>query len=363
MPGAKGCCASRRQRNGLLLMRICNALPIVVLCCTAITAQAAQSSATCGGCHQRELSTQPFTQMGRAMQLPGDDPDLSAHPKLTLRRDPYTYSVETRNGQTIYSVSDGTRTISIPVRWSMGSGAQTWLLEYDGQFYESLVSYYPSIEALDLTIGDDRLTPSTLEAAIGRPLVTDGVTTCFGCHSTNAVLNRQLSLKTVVPGVTCEHCHTGAEAHSQAMMEGDMSVYPPALGQLSTERLSDFCGQCHRTWELVTRAGWRGPSNVRFQPYRLALSKCFDGADPRISCIACHNPHQQVIRNTAFYDSKCLACHSAAASAKPPHAKICPTAKSNCVSCHMPRVPLSGGHFVFTDHDIRVVKPNEPYPY
>jgi len=37
-------------------------------------------------------------------------------------------------------------------------------------------------------------------------------------------------------------------------------------------------------------------------------------------------------------------------------------AKENCVSCHMPKVLLPGGHMKFTDHEIRVVKAGEPYP-
>jgi hypothetical protein len=102
---------------------------------------------------------------------------------------------------------------------------------------------------------------------------------------------------------------------------------------------------------------------VRFQPYRLANSHCFDGADPRISCVACHDPHQKVSHDPAYYDQKCLACHSATALLAPPHAKVCSVAKSNCSSCHMPRVPFPGGHFIFTDHDIRIVKAGEPYPY
>jgi hypothetical protein len=344
-------------------MRKCNASLILAIFCGCLSAAAAQSSSTCGGCHAREVSTQPLTQMGRAMQLPGDNPALAAHPKLVLHRDPYTYTVETHNGQTTYSVTDGTRTISIPVQWSMGSGAETWLLERDGQFYESMVSFYPSVDGLDLTVGDDRIIPSTLEEAIGRPLVTEGVTTCFGCHASNAVVDHQLNLKTMVPGVTCEHCHTGADAHSEAMMAGDTNAPSPKPGRISSEYLSDFCGQCHRTFDLVVRAGWHGPTNVRFQPYRLALSECFDGADPRISCLACHDPHQQVVRNAAFYDKKCLACHSAAASHAPPHAKVCPAATSNCASCHMPKTPLPGSQFVFTDHDIRVVKAGDPYPH
>jgi len=344
-------------------MPICRAVLLLGMFSIWVSAVAAQTSGSCAGCHAREAATQPDTQMGRAMQVPGDNPELSAHPNLSVHRGDYAYSLVTKNGRTIYSVTDGAQTISLPVQWSMGSGAQTWLLEWDGQFYESMVSYYPSIQSLDVTIGDDRLHPTTLAEAIGRPLLTEGVTTCFGCHSTNAVVNRQLSLATAEPGVTCGHCHVGAEAHSEAMMAGDTSVTPPQLGRLSSEDLSDFCGQCHRSFDLVVRAGWRGPSNVRFQPYRLALSRCFDGADARISCVACHDPHQEVIRNAAFYDSRCLACHSAAASQAPPHAKVCPVAKANCTSCHMPRVKLPDSHFVFTDHDIRVVKANAPYPY
>jgi hypothetical protein len=301
--------------------------------------------------------------MGRAMQLSGNNPALSAHPKLTFRIGEYLYTLETHNGQTKYVVSDGKESITIPVLWSMGAQAQTWVLEHNGKMYESLVSYYPAIQGLGVTVGDDRIAPKSLEEAIGRSLDNEGVTTCFGCHASDAVVDHKLNLATMKPGLSCEHCHVGAGAHLNAMMQGDASVFPPDLKKLSSEDLSNFCGQCHRTWELVVRAGWRGTANVRFQPYRMAMSKCFDGNDPRISCIACHDPHEKVVRDAKYYDSKCLACHSAAASMAAPHAKVCPVAKTNCASCHMPKVPFPGGHFVFSDHDIRVVKPNEPYPY
>jgi hypothetical protein len=344
-------------------MRICRVLLVSLLSCICMSAERGQETVTCARCHQKQASTQPGTQMGHAMQVPGDNDTLRAHPELTFRREQYTYTVKTQNGQTQYIVSDGTHSISIPVVWSMGAQAQTWLLDHNGRMYESLVSYYPSIEGLALTVGDDRLEPKTLEEAIGRPLLEEGVTTCFGCHASNAVIGHKLNLTSLKPGLTCEHCHVDAGAHLASIAQGDWTVFPPELKDLSSEDISNFCGQCHRTWELVVRAGWRGTSNVRFQPYRLAISKCFDGADPRISCIACHDPHQKVVRGASFYDSKCLACHSPAMSAAAPHAKVCSVAKVNCASCHMPKVPFPGGHFVFTDHDIRIVKPNEPYPY
>jgi hypothetical protein len=344
-------------------MRICRVLLLLLMSCACALAEPAQQSATCSSCHQKQAFTQPGTDMGHAMQVPFHNDSLNTYPDLSFRRGSYLYTVATKNGRTQYTVSDGARSITIPVLWAMGARAQTWVLEHDGQMYESMVSYYPTISGLAVTVGDDRLHPTTLEGAIGRSLDKEGVSTCFGCHATNAVIDHTLNLTAFTPGVRCEHCHVGADAHMAAMVQGDMSVVPPDLKRMTSENLSNFCGQCHRAWELVVRQGWRGPSNVRFQPYRLALSKCFDGTDPRISCIACHDPHVEVVRDSAYYDKKCLACHSPEMSAAPPHTKVCPVAKSNCASCHMPKVPFPGGHFVFTDHDIRIVKPNEAYPY
>jgi hypothetical protein len=68
-----------------------------------------------------------------------------------------------------------------------------------------------------------------------------------------------------------------------------------------------------------------------------------------------------VTKNDAFYEAKCLACHSGAAGAKPA-AKACPVAKSGCIGCHMPKVNLPPTHRDWTDHFIRVVKAGAPYP-
>jgi formate-dependent nitrite reductase cytochrome c552 subunit len=304
--------------------------------------------------------------MGRAIELPGENPTFKAHPKMTFRKGEYSYTVETVGDKSTYTVTDGISTISVPIRWAFGAGGQTWVLERGGKFYDSLVSYYPAIAGLDITMGEERITPHTVEEAMGRELGEGETKACFGCHATNALSDRKLSLEAMEPGVTCEHCHVGANAHLLDAIQGEFDSAPPKLGKLSSEDVSTFCGQCHHTWESVLRGHLDGEVNVRFQPYRLSNSKCFDGADPRISCLACHDPHQDVVREDASYDSKCLTCHSSstrpASVAGVAGAPACPVAKQNCVSCHMPKVNLPGGHQAFTDHQIRIVRTGEPYP-
>jgi hypothetical protein len=307
--------------------------------------------------------------MGRAMMLPGSNTVLAPHAKLTFTTGAYTYTVLTHDGKSQYVVSDGTQSITVPIVWALGAQAQTWVLEHNGHLYESRVSYYPMISGLGITTGDERLDPKNLEEAIGRPISDDETKLCFGCHASDAVVDHKISLSTLKPGLTCEHCHAGASAHLSAIVaDADNVPIPKKLGQMSAEDTSTYCGQCHRTWETVVRNHLRGQADVRFQPYRLENSKCFNGVDPRISCVACHNPHEKIVRDDAYYDPKCLACHApganAAASANLPavHAKMCPVAKSNCASCHMPKLPLPNGLMKLTDHEIRIVREGEPYP-
>ncbi len=353
-----------------------NALsPLVVgllVSIAAISAEAQGASAkpesACASCHKSQSQTQPQTPMGRAIQLPGDDPILKDHPKLTVTKGAYTYSVETKGNATTYSVTDGTRTISLPLLWSFGEGSQSWVFQRNGHWFEGLVSYYPALTGLDTTIGDGGLTPHNLDEAFGRQLLPTEIQDCFGCHSSGVKRQAEFDPTGVQPGVTCGHCHQGSNAHALDAAQGALDTAPPSLGKLSTEGLSNFCGQCHRTWEGVIRNHLRGPIDVRFQPYRLANSKCFDGTDPRISCLACHDPHQDVVREDSSYDGKCLACHASAegihntSSGTKLPGKACPVAKANCASCHMPKIDLPGGHVSFTDHQIRIVKTGEPFP-
>jgi hypothetical protein len=359
-------------RNNLraILASAVGALAVVLLCAfpashSTLAQQAKPSDAqpTCATCHHGVTSSYATAPMRHAMEPDGRNPVLNAHPDLALQLNGYSYRVQTKDGQSTYTVSDGTSTLTLPIHWIFGQHAQTWVLEQDGHYYEGLVSYFPRINGLAITPGDQKITPHNLTEAMGRKLPIWETRTCFDCHGTGVTAGEKLDPHKVTPGLNCEHCHAGAQQHLIDAAHDNFKTLPTSFKHLDAEQISDFCGQCHRTWDAVMRNKWHGPAFVRFQPYRLENSRCFIGNDPRISCIACHNPHQPVNHNIAVYDAKCLACH---AEGKPASAgvvgKTCPVAKSNCVSCHMPKVALPGGNAQFTDHFIRIVKPGESYP-
>ncbi len=325
----------------------------------ATLAGAAPPKFQCATCHSDQARTQPLTSMGNALLAGANPRVLNGRQKLSVTKDRWLYTVEQRGNQITYSVSDGTASISVPVRWTVGANAHTWVLEYQGRLYESLVSFYPALNGLDTTNGDERLHPATLLEAMGRELTPQEQNKCFGCHAPAAVTGEELRLDAATTGLQCEHCHEGAAAHQEAISRGQAGVKPPNLHDLTPEQTSEFCGRCHRTWEDVMRGQFWGPSDVRFQPYRQANSKCYDGADRRLSCIACHDPHREVVRSAAAYDPRCLACHAASPTAK---ARSCPVANSGCTTCHMPKVDSPGMHQPFTDHQIRIVRAGEAYP-
>jgi hypothetical protein len=324
-----------------------------------------RAPSACAQCHSQAKS-QPDTSMGRALETVKECRILIDHPLLTAKKGRFSYRIERKGDQSLYSVSDGLQRLEMPIRWVMGASSaigQTYILEKDGQFYESRVSYFSELKGLGLTLGAEGSNPSDLTEAAGRVMGADDKLRCFGCHATNAVSGRRLTLDKMLPGVHCEHCHEGAQTHLAAMLLNSFELsadnQPEDLSKsLPAERVSNFCGQCHRTWEEIALQGRLDITNIRFQPYRLTGSKCYDADDSRISCLACHDPHHEVVSNPLEYDAKCLACHGGGK----PRARSCPAATNKCVTCHMPKLELPGAHYKFSDHRIRIVKANERYP-
>jgi len=334
-------------------------------------------NAACAECHGSKAKAHAASSMAQALFSAADCQLLQDNPQLNFRNGAWRYEIKRAGNRSTYTVSDGTNTFSTPILWCFGRGhsGQTYVIQRDGIYYETRVSFFPALKALDFTPGAPRNASASLGDAIGQRLSQPDALSCFGCHATVAPGAPRFQIENLTPGIGCETCHGPGEKHiavmkTAAKANNATEVANKAIANLRTMHPDDlsqqFCGACHRSWETVMQLPDRaGSSNVRFQPYRITNSRCYkDPDDRRISCIACHDPHEDPKRDPAFYDAKCTACHQTknAAAAKTQIAPFCPTGKAQCVTCHMPKIEPPGVHFKFTDHQIRVVKTGEPYP-
>jgi Cytochrome c3 len=334
--------------------------------------------AQCAKCHLDKAASQKNTAMARTALRVVDSDVLSQRGQLTFQQGKISYQIATAAGKSVYSITDGTQSLSAPLTWAFGDGhvGQSYLFERDGDFYESRASYFDTLKALDFTPGRKFTEPLSLEQAMARPVNGSELVRCFACHATASTISDKLERSRIIPGISCEACHGPGRKHAIAqqmasaegeLLESDQKtdlIFDPA--RLSPPDAVDFCGSCHGTWWDVKLAPPVGIANVRSQPYRLEKSRCWGKqGDARITCVACHNPHQKLVRDTASYDKNCLSCHLVTTSVKPTpdhQGPACKVSTKDCASCHMPKYELSDFHYRFTDHDIRVVRPDAPYP-
>ncbi len=340
-------------------------------------------SAACTQCHTEEAAH--ATSMVRAATVAGEAKTLRQKTPLTFTSSPYVYSLRA-GGASLhasdtgleYSVADGAHHLSRMLDWVMGAGdlGQTFLYEADGHWYQSQATYYRNPARLDITTGLSE-PGGDLTAALGTLLSSSDARRCFNCHTVHSTTAEGFNPHKAEAGLGCEACHGPGQQHVTQMagakptpagagVHGVVSsaVFNPA--KLSPSDSNDYCGACHRTFADVNFSTNQAQNSavVRFQPYRLEESKCWRaGPDARLTCVACHNPHEPLQRDAVSYDRHCLQCHAAATVAGAEHAgKVCPKATAQCVSCHMPKVNVASMHGDFTDHLIRVVQPGQLLP-
>jgi hypothetical protein len=325
----------------------------------------------CAKCHASITASWRTTAMAHAAAPAPVSEGLRQHSRLYFQLSPFRYQIMTSSGVSQLSVSDGTSALLRTLAWAFGEGhiGQTYVYEEQGSFYEGHISFFTSLQALDITPGQRGSMPASLEDAAGRRMDPDETRLCFGCHTTASAVNKQFDPHNSLPGVTCEACHGPGANHLAAMSSGmeeaaDKQIFNP--GRLGPVESVDFCGACHRTWQdVVKNGGVRiGLLNVRFAPYRLENSRCWMKGDARITCIACHDPHKRLVTDVESYDPVCLRCHVLLSAKETPNhpGAPCPVAETKCVTCHMPKYEPPGFHSTFVDHWIRVARPGPSYP-
>ena len=362
-------------------------------------------SRVCAGCHIDIYRTYVKTDMGRSLTLPTEceplmhlDGPVTVHDK-TINR----YFQVSREPEGFYQSeyelgADGKELFRNKRRleYAIGSGQNgvAFITRRDNFLYEAPLTFYSRKNAWEPSPGF-----AGTDFGFNRPILP----ACLACHSGRS--------QPVAPGVGayaavplkelaigCENCHGPGQLHVSERVQKvpvtgstDTSIVNPS--RLTPWLADNICMSCHQgralrvlqpgrdywdfrpgtplndTVALLAVPPQPGQTNDAITPllehYTLmTMSKCYRRTKGRLSCLTCHNPHQQpALDAAAYYRSKCLSCHAEVSCRLSPADQRRRDATDNCSQCHMPKQPLNGiAHSVLTNH--RIVRTmDEPFPW
>ena len=316
----------------------------------------------CGSCHPVQLNLQTQSAHAHALSRAVDHPLASTFPTgLDLRRSPnYRFEFTHSAGEFRTRIFDATNVMDLPIEWAFGAGRQavTFVTKVNQDWYvEHYSTYYSVAHSWGPTPGQSPIRPKSLATAAGLLYKTTdpatGIAGCFECHSTGPVtFSADGAVRLTELGVSCEDCHGPGAMHVKR--PGPNNIQNPK--KFSAARLNDFCGRCHRPpASKGEKIDWNVSWNVRHQPLYLSESACFRKSEGTLSCLSCHDPHEPAEKKpAAFYNDRCLNCHSSSA---PPPKPVCrKQTVADCVDCHMPKVSPQSA-LRFTNHWIGAYGP------
>ena len=305
--------------------------------------------------HSRTFQRSPEIRIRSLPDHPIADPGIpSVH--HSLRKTGGELRFETRKGDDVaaavlaYAFGSGDRGITLVGR------------DDRGRTREMRLSLYENQSLWDVTAGQSS-PPQGNSDSLGHVLVDDELRACFFCHTTVARSARdRIGPESADPAIGCERCHGPGAHHVAAIATGSPDPAIAQPGPRSGAEVVALCGSCHQPLgKKVTPADVLAP---RFPAAGLTWSRCFIASKAEIDCLTCHDPHRDAETSPAYYEQKCLECHSERArtpvsnnATAPPESEavVCPKRPlRGCLKCHMPIVDSIVPHTRFTDHYIRV---------
>jgi Cytochrome c554 and c-prime len=353
-------------------------------------------SKSCSVCHVKIFDNFRRTGMGKSM-VRGNDPIVDAFPAFAqiYDRDIGQYfEVFKKDGYLYQSqyILDKDSKEQFRQAWKLdyvvgaGENGYGFMIHRDGRLFEAPLSFYSSTHTWGFSPGYE-----FRNYGFTRPILPQ----CVGCHSGKA---RPIAATPGMYGtpafdelaVGCENCHGPGEAHVQSWMTGKAPVFSKESGDkniVNPARLSgwladNICMKCHQGADVrVNRPGkveqdfrpgmefgsitsvFKIPvastsaagSKVLEHYYEMTLSKCYRASAGGLHCISCHDPHVQPAGAEAakFFKSRCLTCHADQNCKAASEKRAATTPPDNCISCHMPKRPVTSiTHASLTDHSV-----------
>lgn len=243
----------------------------------------------------------------------------------------------------------------------IGSGikGQSYLTWEEDKLFQLQASYFPPTENW---INSPGYPPQNLT----RP-IRDG---CLKCHVTFAKnmdfsgQGNRYDKTQMVYGIDCERCHTPSKKHvvfHRNNPEIKEAKFMMKLDTLSRQQRLDACAQCHsgpraniiqgnsfsfQSGDILkeySRNFYTGQKSADLDVHGnqyglLTSSECFIQSK-EMDCVTCHDPHKKQRGNTAYFNEKCMTCHTTntiVCKAEPGKLEVM---GNNCIACHMPNEP------------------------
>jgi len=260
----------------------------------------------------------------------------------------------------------------------IGSGVKgrSYLFSVQGFLFETPINWYSQEHRWNMT-------PAYTEAR-EMPMNLPALVDCLNCHTSGmqvplAGTDSRFSGKPFLHGgITCQRCH-GPDGGQGGKGPGvDSAGAHPLMvnpAKLPADRRDAICMECH--FEGTVGIEQPGKHLYEFQPgdrlddymhyflltgnqpteteqalsqvEALSLSVCKQKSGDKMSCMSCHDPHQEPaeVEKAGYYRGKCLSCHGEAFGEK--HHRD----KPDCRQCHMPALANQAvAHTESTDHRI-----------
>jgi hypothetical protein len=247
-----------------------------------------------------------------------------------------------------------TRRIDIVI--GSGTMGQSFLNWGKNRLFQLPITYFTAANAWSNSPGfPDRV-------VFNRPITSR----CLECHTTFVKTisapgkePEEFDHGQIIFGVDCEKCHGPAARHVEFQSQnpkektGKYIVNPATF---SRQQNLDLCASCHggrlqktkpsfefiagdtlSNYFVVDTTGVNPDSvDVHGNQYGLLrISKCFKMS--KMTCITCHNTHENEKAKIALFSQRCMSCHNNE------HGNLCKmnhtlgsVINTNCIDCHMP---------------------------